>query len=304
MKRKYFFVTCFHVLSEIIANKKGDIELFYGKKDKEKKIKIKLDKNQRLIKFFYKPIDAILVEILGSDNINEDKFLYPDLNYKNGYNFYEDKNFYLAGYPQNNPNQKERSISSGKIAIINNPDSEFEHSLDTGPGSSGSPICLSDNLCVIGIHKEGNRFRPVNYGTFLGYILDNLKNDKEEEKEENDEEENKKKEEEEHNHKKFKCGWIQKYTGQLKNALRHGHGTGYYSNGNIYEGEWVKDKKHGKGKYTFYNGDIYIGEFKNDKIDGEGVFYINHYPKNGDKFEGFLQLGIPEYFDVYNSFLA
>ena len=42
--------------------------------NKEKIVKIKLDKNQRLIKLFNKPIDATFVEILESDKINEDNF--------------------------------------------------------------------------------------------------------------------------------------------------------------------------------------------------------------------------------------
>ena len=159
-------------------------------------------------------------------------------------------------------------------------------------------------MCVIGIHKEGNKFRPV--------ILDNLENeengnenidkleieDSEEEKEEKEEteetEENEetegKEEKEETEEKKLRF-------------VRHGLGIGYYPNG-TYKGNWVNDKKHGYGQYNFNNGDIYIGEFRNDKIDGKGVFYINHVPNNKRKFEGRLYLGIPENFDVYNSFLA
>ena len=139
-------MTCYHVISEKIVNEKVEIKLFYGKKNKENNIEIILDKSQRYIKFFNIPIDSTLVEIIESDKISEDKFLYPDLNYKNWYNFYVDKSFYLAGYPQNNSNKNERSISSGEITIINKEGSEFEHSLDTGCESSGSPICLLDNL--------------------------------------------------------------------------------------------------------------------------------------------------------------
>jgi hypothetical protein len=305
----FFLATCYHILSERFVNEKRDIEIFYGKKGEEKKLKITLNKSQRHIRYFDKPNDVTFVQILESDKISEDKFLNLDLNYKNGYNIYIDKNLYLAGYPQNKLNKNERSISSGEIKIINNKDSEFEHTLDTGYGSSGSPICLSDNLCVIGIHKEGDKFRPVNYGTFLGFFLDILEEeyeiehankyinngkDEEEKKEENEEDK------EEDKDKRFKFGIIERYTGEFKDSLRHGHGIGYYSNGSTYEGDWVNNKRHGRGKYTFYNGDIYIGEFKNDEIDGKGVIYFNHGNKSGDRFEGILHLGIPEFLNPNN----
>ena len=101
---------------------------------------------------------------------------------------------------------------------------------------------------------------------------------------------------------KIKKVWCISYTGNFDKGLRNGNGVGYYSNGNIYEGEWVNDKKHGHGKYIFKNGDIYEGEFKNDEINGKGIFYINHDNKEA-MLEGELYLGNPEYFDVYTSFL-
>ena len=56
-------------------------------------------------------------------------------------------------------------------------DFELEHTLDTRPGSSGSPICLINNRCVIGIHKSGDKNTFINQGTFLGEIIDSLEND-------------------------------------------------------------------------------------------------------------------------------
>ena len=174
-KIRKFLITCNHIINESIVKEKMVIKLYYGKINKEKKLEFKLDRNERYIKCFDGSIDVTLVEIFEKDNIKEEKFLMPDLNYKNGLNFYKEKNnyYYLAGYPQNNLNENERSVSSGKIInILDN--SEFEHSLDTGPGNSGSPICLASNLLVVGIHKQGHKTEPINYGTFLGYILDIL----------------------------------------------------------------------------------------------------------------------------------
>ena len=34
-----------------------------------------------------------------------------------------------------------------------------------------------DNIKVIGIHKQGDKFKPINYGTFIGAIIDELENE-------------------------------------------------------------------------------------------------------------------------------
>ena len=118
---------------------------------------------------------------MKSDNIPEDKYLLPDMNYKNGgYKMYSESDFYLAGYPSVDDIYKEykgeRHVSSGKIKRVFN-NFEFEHTLDTRKGSSGSPICLINNRCVIGIHKAGDKNTFINQGTFLGEIIDSLEND-------------------------------------------------------------------------------------------------------------------------------
>ncbi len=38
----------------------------------------------------------------------------------------------------------------------------------------------------------------------------------------------------------------------------------YFSDGRIYEGDFLQGKKHGKGRYFWPNGQVYEGEFKND----------------------------------------
>ena len=40
-----------------------------------------------------------------------------------------------------------------------------------------------------------------------------------------------------------------RYIGEIKNGLRHGKGKMNYSNGNIYEGNWINDLFNGKGNY-------------------------------------------------------
>ncbi len=48
----------------------------------------------------------------------------------------------------------------------------------------------------------------------------------------------------------------------------------YYSNGDIYEGEWKNCLPEGYGIYHYHvNGDRYEGEWKHDKKEGLGIYY-------------------------------
>ena len=169
---KHFLFTCQHVIRKEDINSKIAINLFYGKKNYEQKIVFKLDKQERFMISFEDEKDATIIEILESDNISEDKYLLADLSYKYGYDIYKNGKYLLAGYPADNIYEKERHISSGKITSMN--EYEFRHTLDTRQGSSGAPICLFENVQVIGMHKGGDRVMPINYGTFIGSIIDEL----------------------------------------------------------------------------------------------------------------------------------
>ncbi|XP_058750376.1 phosphatidylinositol 4-phosphate 5-kinase 8-like [Vicia villosa] len=76
------------------------------------------------------------------------------------------------------------------------------------------------------------------------------------------------------------------YFGEFKSKLFHGKGKYTWSNGTIYEGDWVDGKRTGKGriiwpcgkKYKGGNGpvmgknrNIYIGNWKNNQRDGRGI---------------------------------
>ena len=153
-------------------------------------MKIKLDKNKRIIKC-YKELDVTLIEILEEDNIPEEKYLSPDLNYKNdGFSFYQDSQIYTAGYPDVIIYKRERHMSSGIINKIN--ENDFEHTCDTRKGSSGSPI-INVNKQVIGIHYGGDKQNKINYAYFIGVIIDKLEKEKEiqKHKDKNDLNENK-----------------------------------------------------------------------------------------------------------------
>ena len=123
--------TCHHVISNDDIKNRLTVNLYYGEKKNEIEREITLDKNIRFIRTF-KNEDVTLVEIIEEDDIPEDKYLNPDLNYEQGYKLYLEDNFYLAGYPKK---FGERCISAGKITKIT--DLIFEHKLDTYVGSSG-----------------------------------------------------------------------------------------------------------------------------------------------------------------------
>ena len=97
-----------------------------------------------------------------------------------------------------------------------------------------------------------------------------------------------------------------KYAGELdENGQRQGYGKITYYGGDIYEGEWAKNKRQGKGLYTYRFGGRYLGNFNTDLPNGYGTriyssgnVYNGQFVagkkhgngemnfKNGDKFEG------------------
>ena len=167
-------ITNCHLIPQSYVESNKRIYIYYGKKNKEITKIFTLDSNERFIRCFGPPKDITVIEVKNYDYIPEDKFLLPDLNYKNGYAQYLFKKFYLAGYHfVKNPHYKERYISSGYIYNIYDNNLEFEHSIDRRKGSSGSPICLLSNERIVGIHKahrfEGNF--SINIATFIGPII-------------------------------------------------------------------------------------------------------------------------------------
>ena len=72
------------------------------------------------------------------------------------------------------------------------------------------------------------------------------------------------------------------YEGELLNGQRHGEGTFYYSNGDIYSGQFNKDEFEGFGIYTWKSGEVYSGEFAFGVPFGKGT----HTFANGDFYSG------------------
>ena len=163
---KKYLLTNYHVINPK-ENDDIEIEIYNGKK-------MKLDfSNNRYYCYLYKPKDIIIIEIKNYDRIFHDiKLLDYDMNYMNGYYQYIDRDVFTVGYPGG----RYASNGSGTIKKISR--YEFEHDISTEPGSSGSPILLLTGDVhtkqVIGIHKSGDKTNPINYGTFIGEIINYL----------------------------------------------------------------------------------------------------------------------------------
>ncbi|EGR31233.1 phosphatidylinositol-4-phosphate 5-, putative [Ichthyophthirius multifiliis] len=82
--------------------------------------------------------------------------------------------------------------------------------------------------------------------------------------------------------------------GGIKNNGRDSYGTFYFSNGNIYEGQWKDNDQNGFGKFYFAQDgklfQFYVGNFYNSLYQGFGgycyqnKYYIGYW--SNDKYEG------------------
>ena len=66
-----------------------------------------------------------------------------------------------------------------------------------------------------------------------------------------------------------------------------------YTNGDIYNGEFLNHKRNGKGIFQYHNGNIYNGEFNNNLYHGYGILITSDKQnpltkkwKRGEKYEG------------------
>ncbi len=67
------------------------------------------------------------------------------------------------------------------------------------------------------------------------------------------------------------------YIGQVNDEyIPEGEGVYFYSNKEIYYGDFLKGKKYGIGVYKYLDDSIYIGNWENNLKEGEGVYYNNN----------------------------
>ena len=95
----YCIMTNEHVINKETIEEKKKIIVYYD--NEFKRIEIELNKNERFIRDYqYMGIDATIVEISEKDNINEEYYLLPDIEYINGYDQYIDKEIYIPQFPE------------------------------------------------------------------------------------------------------------------------------------------------------------------------------------------------------------
>ncbi len=58
------------------------------------------------------------------------------------------------------------------------------------------------------------------------------------------------------------------------------------SNGDVYEGEFLKGKRSGKGRLRCKCGDSYVGEWQEDAFHGFGVLMLADFSVDGVKHVG------------------
>ena len=182
-KSHVLIITSAHSITKENINSKKTISIFYGKQETE--TRIKLDDNKRLIKCFIDDdIDAPIIEILPEDKIPGDKYMYPDLNYKIGYEQYINKDIYTGYYSNIDKNKFDIVYSKGEIKGFQDKNNyqNFLHDCVIKNGISGSPL-IDNNKRVIGINFQNNdNNNSQNYGVFIGVIIDKLNKKKQENK--------------------------------------------------------------------------------------------------------------------------
>ena len=94
----YCLMTCEHLIKKEAIELSEKMEIYYDNQYERREIE--LNKNERYIRdYLYMNIDAVVIEIIKEDNINEIYFLLPNIEYINGYEIYLNKEIYIAQYP-------------------------------------------------------------------------------------------------------------------------------------------------------------------------------------------------------------
>jgi hypothetical protein len=81
---------------------------------------------------------------------------------------------------------------------------------------------------------------------------------------------------------KFKWSDGSVYEGDFVGDKFHGKGKMTFADGGVYEADYVDNKKTGKGKFTWADGETYEGDFVDGKKNGKGKYTYT----NGNVYEG------------------
>ena len=168
-KNFYGLMSCEHVITKKLIEKKSKITFFYDNSNKMKEFT--LDTNKRYIKDFQDiNIDATIVEILTTDKIIDDYFLLPNFEFMENLGGLNNKLIQIFQYP----NGENLGSSEGEIIKIEK--KEITHKAGTKEGSSGSPLFIKGTTGVIGIHKAEDKDKEEGYADFIGPIYKFFRN--------------------------------------------------------------------------------------------------------------------------------
>ena len=180
--RKGFFIRIFSqkyliTFTRIDISKNYDSSKQNGEIEVEiyTKARIKIEFNQRFIKYLEKPKCILIIEIKDSDFMHENiEFLDYDQKYINyGYSIYESSEVLCFDYKKN----ETFYFATGKVKNIIN-DYEFENDIYITSDSIGYPIILLNNninnINVIGIHEGADLAKNINIGIFIGEIIKSI----------------------------------------------------------------------------------------------------------------------------------
>ena len=251
----YCIMTNEHVITRNVINSNIEIEVIYD--NQHEHLILILDNNRFIRIYDYLNIDAVIIEI-KPEEVDKKYFLLPNINLNEGYEDLKNQLITIVQFPEG----KDLNYSVGKIIDINEISKEIMHKSGTKKGSSGSPIFIKESRNVLGIHKQGNIKKLVNYGNLIKPILDSIKL--------------------ELKYEKIKYNGNE-YEGEYSSNIKDGQGKINYENKEFYIGKWEDYKKQGKGVlYRQKNKIKYIGEFFEDQYDGNGKLI----EENGDYYIG------------------
>ena len=151
-----------HVLKEDLIKENSIIELRHNDEIKE----IKITSNR--FKYTNVKLDYTCIEIFDNEDYNNFFEIDDNINCQNHNVQYGNKLGVVYQFPDN----QDISCGEGLIEGIKNANNTniIIHKITTDFGSSGSPIVLSDNLKVIGIHCR-RKNKDTNRGIYFKNIL-------------------------------------------------------------------------------------------------------------------------------------
>ena len=152
-----------HVLNADLI--KDNSIIYITHKDKSKEIKLTSNR----FKFTNEEYDYTCIEIFDNEGYDDFFEIDDNINCNNPDHQYRNKLCVLFQFP----GDEDLSFGEGIIKGIIN-DYQIIHNITSDKGSSGSPIVLSDNLKVIGIHRGS--FNDSNQGIFFNFILNDIQN--------------------------------------------------------------------------------------------------------------------------------